>query len=68
MGFGFRPEDMKNALSQLTEKNIIQIGVKPQCPNCGMTNWYHVDDIGQQLICQGCRIPFSFSARTCLAV
>ena len=60
MGFGFRPEDMKNALSQLTEKNIIQIGVKPQCPNCGMTNWYHVDDIGQQLICQGCRIPFPF--------
>ena len=25
-----------------------------------MTNWYHVDDIGQQLICQGCRIPFPF--------
>ena len=60
IGLRFSSEDIKNSLSQLTERNIIQIGVKPQCPNCGMTNWYHVDDIGQQLICQGCRIPFPF--------
>ncbi|MDE0424604.1 MAG: hypothetical protein OXN25_07040, partial [Candidatus Poribacteria bacterium] len=39
--------------------NIIQIGVRPQCPSCGTTNWYHVDDIGQQLTCQGCRFLFS---------
>ena len=56
----FSPNDVRNALSGLTQRNIIQIGVRPQCPNCGMTNWYHVDDIGQQLICQGCRIPFPF--------
>ena len=60
IGLRFSSEDIKNSLSHLTERNIIQIGVKPQCPNCGMTNWYHVDDIGQQLICQGCRIPFPF--------
>lgn len=59
-GLRFSSEDIKNSLSHLTERNIIQIGVKPQCSNCGMTNWYHVDDIGQQLICQGCRIPFPF--------
>ena len=47
-----------DALSRLTQRNIIQIGVKPQCPNCGMANWYHVDDISQQLTCQGCRVPF----------
>ena len=58
MGFGFRPEDVKDALSQLTERNIIQIGVNPRCPNCGITTWFHVDDIGQQLTCQGCRRPF----------
>lgn len=58
--FGFMPEDVKNTLSQLTERNIIQIGVRPQCPNCGVANWYHVEDIGQQLICQGCRISFPF--------
>ncbi len=58
IGLHFNTEDIKESLSQLTEKNIIQIGVRPQCLNCGMTNWYHVDDIGQHLICQGCRIPF----------
>ena len=56
--FGFMPEDVKEALSQLTQRNIVQIGVRPRCPNCGMANWYHVDDIGQQLICQGCRFLF----------
>ncbi len=60
IGLDFSSENIKTSLLQLTQRNIIQIGVKPQCPNCGMTNWYHVDDIGQQLICQGCRIPFPF--------
>lgn len=60
MGFGFKPEDVENALSQLTERNIIQIGVNPQCPHCGMTTWFHVDDIKQQLTCQGCRRSFPF--------
>ena len=56
--FGFRSQDVKDALSQLIEKNIIQIGVKPRCPSCGMASWYHVDDISQQLTCQGCRSSF----------
>ncbi|MYF99911.1 hypothetical protein F4212_12400 [Candidatus Poribacteria bacterium] len=58
IGLRFSLEDINNSLSQLTEKNIIQIGVRPQCLNCGMTDWYHVDDIGQHLICRGCRMPF----------
>ena len=58
MGFGFRPEDVENALAQLTERNIIQIGVNPRCPHCGMTPWFHVDDIKQELTCQGCRRSF----------
>ena len=56
--FGFRREDVKIALAQLTRRNIIQIGIKPRCPSCGIVNWYHVDDISQHLICQGCRIQF----------
>ena len=58
MGFGFRPEDVEERLSQLTEKDIIQIGVNLQCSHCGTTTWSHVDDIGQQLTCQGCRRSF----------
>ena len=56
---GFGEEDVKRKLGQLTQRNIIQIGVKPRCPTCGMTHWYHVDDIGQHLTCQGCRMEFS---------
>ena len=55
---GFRSEDVKNMLAQLTERNIIQIGIKPHCPRCGLAQWYYVDDVGQHLTCQGCRIQF----------
>ena len=55
---GFRSEDVKDALQQLARRNIIQIGVKPRCPSCGIVSWYHVDDIHQHLTCQGCRIQF----------
>lgn len=55
---GFESEVVKNKLAQLTQRNIIQIGVKPRCPTCGMEHWYHVDDIGQHLTCQGCRNRF----------
>ena len=55
---GFRSEDVKGALQQLTRRNIIQIGIRPHCPRCGLAQWYHVDDIGQHLTCQGCRIQF----------
>ena len=55
---GFRSEDVKNRLTQLTQRNIIQIGIKPRCPRCGLAQWYYVDDIDQHLTCQGCRIQF----------
>ena len=55
---GFGEEDVKRKLARLAQQNIIQIGVKPRCPTCGMVHWYHVDDIGQHLTCQGCRSQF----------
>ena len=58
LDFHFGEEAVRRSLTGLTERNVIQIGVKPRCPSCGMASWYHVDDIGQQLTCQGCRSPF----------
>ena len=55
---GFRSEDVRGALAQLTQRNIVQIGIKPRCPSCGLAQWHYVDDIGQHLTCQGCRIQF----------
>ena len=56
--FHFGEEALKRSLAGLTERNVIQFGVKPRCLSCGMASWYHVDDIGQQLTCQGCRSLF----------
>ena len=58
LDFHFGEEAVRRSLTGLTERNVIQIGVKPRCPSCGMASWIHVDDIGQQLTCQGCRSPF----------
>ena len=55
---GFRSEDVRGALAQLTQRNIVQIGIKPRCPRCGLAQWYHVDDISQHLTCQGCKTQF----------
>ena len=55
---GFRPEDVRDALTQLTQRNIVQIGIRPHCPRCGLAQWCYIDDIGQHLTCQGCRIQF----------
>ena len=55
---GFRSGDVRGALAQLTQRNIVQIGIKPRCPSCGLAQWHYVDDIGQHLTCQGCRIQF----------
>lgn len=50
----FRKTDVKNALTDLTERGIISIGHRPYCPLCGSPNWYSVDEVRQELKCKGC--------------
>ncbi|MCD4817133.1 MAG: hypothetical protein K8S23_00400 [Candidatus Cloacimonetes bacterium] len=50
---------MNTTLKELIELGIIQIGIRPQCPNCGIRQWFHIDEIKQNLICKGCRFLFS---------
>lgn len=33
-------------------------GYRLQCPTCDLDTWYALDDIAEQVTCQGCRIPF----------
>lgn len=47
-------QDVKDALAGLTELSILLIGVRPRCPLCGYTNWYHIDKAQQILQCKGC--------------
>ena len=59
LDFHFGKEAVRKSLAGLTERNVIQLGVKPRCPSCGLENWTHIDDIHQQPTCQGCRRSFS---------
>ena len=61
--FHFGEEALRRSLAELTDRNVIQFGVKPQCLSCGMATWYHVDDIGQHLTCQGCRSSFPLNPK-----
>jgi len=33
-------------------------GYRLQCPTCDLDTWYALDEIGEQVVCEGCRIPF----------
>lgn len=52
--FEFKEQDVKDAMSNLTESNILLMGVHPHCPLCGYANWYHIDEAQQTLQCKGC--------------
>jgi hypothetical protein len=52
--FEFNEQDVKDAMSNLTESNILLMGVRPHCPLCGYANWYHIDEAQQTLQCKGC--------------
>jgi len=54
-------EDMKETLKELIELGIIQIGIRPQCPKCGLSQFYHIDEIHQNIICKGCRFEFNIT-------
>lgn len=54
-------ENLKRTLSELIKQNILQIGLQPQCPSCGLSEWYHIDETKQDIICKGCRSGFNIT-------
>lgn len=54
-------EDMKEDIERLVDNGIIMMGIKPHCPTCGYSNWYHIDDIEQKSECRGCGHVFNVS-------
>ncbi len=51
--------DMNDSLAELIDLEVILIGIKPQCPYCGISQWYSIDELKQKLVCKGCRKKFS---------
>jgi hypothetical protein len=55
---GYSQEDLMNALTGLTERGVLLIGIQARCPSCGYRSWYHIDDAKQTLRCGGCNAVF----------
>lgn len=55
----FKEDDVKEAISGLTESNILLMGVRSHCPLCGYANWYHINEAQQTLRCKGCGYNYS---------
>jgi len=45
-------------IKNLIESNILLSGVKPQCPLCGTSNWYPLEELKSQVDCKGCGYTF----------
>ena len=52
-------EDLEETLKELIEMDIVHIGIKPQCPKCGLSQFFHIDEVQQTMLCKGCRSKFN---------
>ncbi len=57
--FEFNEEEVRGAVENLIELNILLMGFRIHCPRCGFANWYHVDDTRQMLQCRGCSYSYA---------
>jgi hypothetical protein len=56
--WGYSQADLMNALTGLTERGILLMGIEARCPSCGYRAWHHIDDAKQTLRCGGCNAAF----------
>jgi len=53
---------LKDNLSDLISINMLKIGIKHRCINCGLKSFYEVDSINSHNHCVGCGADFTVSA------
>ena len=41
-------------LDRFIEANVLKLGLEVTCTNCLKRNWYGIDNLGTQLICERC--------------
>ncbi len=54
----FSETNLKDELGYLIEAGILSTGIRPRCPACGLSSWYHIDETKQLLKCKGCGYDF----------
>lgn len=50
---------IESHISTFIEANILRVGLKPKCPQCGYYFWYHIDEVRQMNECKGCGQRFA---------
>lgn len=56
--FEVEEDEIKEKLTELIESGILLAGIDVNCPRCGDKNWYHINDVRQNVACAGCGYDF----------
>ncbi len=66
--FNYTDEELKTelreAIQDLIDSNIIFQGIRPRCHHCGFRNWYDLSEVKTDLVCKGCHARFKFPAES----
>lgn len=54
--------ELRDSLSLLVARRVVQMGVLPKCPHCGFRIWYSLDEATQRIQCSGCTEQYHLSA------
>ncbi len=60
--FEAQKDDVLKILSNLIKSNILLCGINAKCPRCGDKNYYHIDNVKQNVVCNGCKYVFTLLA------
>ena len=50
--------ELLQILQKLCELSVIKRGFRLDCPRCGTSDWYPLENIGEHLVCTGCSHRF----------
>lgn len=62
--FEYDKRDLISLIDSLIFLNILFIGVKPQCPRCGLKNWIQIDEVKTKVNCIGCKYEFNIDSES----
>jgi hypothetical protein len=55
-------KSVQRELSWMLRTGALQMGFDHTCPRCGSVNWTVIDNVRQEMICDGCRLRYSMPA------
>lgn len=58
----FEEKALQRDISEMLQLGILLMGLSQRCPRCWSANWYQVNEVKQDLQCEGCRFSFSLRA------